>query len=58
MVSLLKDPEGETIFTAHEEALQGTIAVGRLINDDILSVKKKMKQMEDAIVEYKVLKLY
>ena len=54
MVSLSKDPEGETIFNAHEEALQGTRALGRLLNDDILSMKRKMKQMENEIEEYKV----
>ena len=54
MVSLLKDPKGETIFTAHEEALQGPTSLGRLINDDLLSVKRKLKEMEDTIAEYKV----
>lgn len=54
MVSLFKDPEGEKIFTAHVEALQGTTTLGRLINDDLLSMKRKLKQMEDVTEEYKV----
>ena len=54
MISLLKDPEGETIFIAHEEALQGTTTLGRLINDDLMSVKRKLKEMENAISEYRV----
>ena len=57
MVSLLKDPKGETVFTAHKEALQGTTALGRLINDDLLSVRRELKEMEDVIAEYKVINL-
>lgn len=54
MVSLSKDPKGERVFDAHIEALQGTTALGRLINDDLLSMKRKLKQMEDVTEEYKV----
>ena len=54
MVSLLKDPRGQTIFSAHEEALQSTPPLGRLINNDLLNTKRRMKQLEDAIVEYRV----
>lgn len=55
MVSLSKDPEGKRIFNAHKEALQGTSVLGRLINDDLLSMKRKLKQMENVTEEYKVL---
>ena len=54
MVSLFKDPEGEKIFIAHVKALQGTTALGRLISDDLLSMKRKLKQMEDVTEEYRV----
>lgn len=53
-MSLSKDPEGKRIFNAHVEALQGTIALGRLINDDILTMKRKLKRMENVTEEYKV----
>ena len=55
MVSLSKDPKGETIFNAHKEALQGTSALGKLINDDLLDMKRKLKQVENVTEEYKVL---
>ena len=51
MVDLSKDPEGES---AHTEALQGTTALGRLISDDLLSMKRKLKQMENVTEEYRV----
>ena len=54
MVSLSKDPEGKRIFNAHVEALQGTTALGRLMNDDILTMKRKLKRMENVTEEYKV----
>ena len=54
MVGLSKDPEGVRIFNAHVEALQGTTALGRLINDDLLSMKRKLKQMENVTEEYRV----
>ena len=55
MVSLSKDPKGETIFNVHKEALQGTSALGKLINDDLLDMKRKLKQVENVTEEYKVL---
>lgn len=55
MVGLSKDPEGERIFSAHAEALHGTTALGRLINDDLISTKRKLKQMENVTEEYRVL---
>ena len=54
MVSLSKDPEGKRIFNAHVGALQGTTALGRLMNDDILTMKRKLKRMENVTEEYKV----
>ena len=56
MVSLSKDPEGKRIFNAHVEALQDTTALGRLMNDDILTMKRKLKRMENVTEEYKVAK--
>ena len=54
MVSLSRDPKGDKIFNAHVEALQGTTALGRLINDDLLTMKRKLKRMENVTEEYKV----
>jgi hypothetical protein len=46
--------EGENIFNAHVEALQGTTALGRLMNDDLLTMKRKLKRMENVTEEYRV----
>ena len=60
MVRLYRDPEGETIFTAHEEALQITAVLGgpqaqpNECSHELDTLKKKVKQLEDNIVEYKV----
>ena len=58
MVRLYKDPRGETVFTAHEEALQVTsaIAQGCPFGDhaELSKLTKKIKQLEDNIEEYKV----
>lgn len=63
MVRLYKDPEGEHVFTAHEEAMQITTALGgpqapppQLPENDIDLLKGKVQQMEDIIKEYKVAK--
>ena len=66
MVRLYKDPDGEHVFTAHEEAMQMTTALGgpqqaivtpQLPDDDNIDLlKKKIQQMEDTIKEYKVVK--
>ena len=57
MVRLFKDPNGETVFTAHEEALQITTVIGghhSQHNEELVSLRKKLKQLEATIVEYKV----
>ena len=57
MVRLFKDPNGETVFTAHEEALQITTVIGGhhpQFNEEVASLRKKIKQLEDTIMEYKV----
>ena len=60
MVRLYKDPKGETVFTAHEEALQITTALGGAqsqfgeLSNELNSLRKTIKQLEDTIVEYKV----
>ena len=60
MVRLYRDPEGETVFTAHEEALQVTAVLGgpqaqlSECNRELDGLRKKVKQLEDTIVEYKV----
>ena len=63
MVRLYKDPGGEHVFTAHDEAIQITTALGgpqappsQLPENDIDSLKRKVQQMEDIIKEYKVAK--
>ena len=57
MVRLYKDPKGERVFTAHEEAMQVTTALGgpqaQVENEGDL-LKRKVQQMEDIIKEYKV----
>ncbi len=53
-MSLSKDPEGERIFNAHAEALQGKTVLGRLMNDDLLTMKRKLKRMENVTEEYRV----
>ena len=54
MMRILKDPEGETVFTAHKEALQITSVLDRLQDDELISMKKKLKEMEGAVMAYKV----
>ena len=55
MIRLYKDPNGETVFTAHEEALQITTALGDpQLNSELNSLRKTIKQMEATITEYKV----
>ena len=61
MVRLYKDPEGEHVFTAHDEAMQITTALGvpqatpsQLPENDTDSLKRRVQQMEEIIKEYKV----
>ena len=61
MVRLYKDPEGEHVFTAHEEAMQITTALGvpqampsQLPENDTDLLKRKVQKMEEIIKEYKV----
>ena len=63
MVRLYKDPEGEHVFTAHDEAMQVTTALGgpqasspQLPENEVDLLKRKVQQMEDIIKEYKVIK--
>lgn len=63
MVRLYKDPEGERVFTAHEEALhvatvqlQGApqSPVPQLQESEVDLLKKRVQQMEGIIKEYMV----
>ena len=55
MIRLYRDPNGETVFTAHEEALQITTALGDpQLNSELNSLRRTIKQLEDTITEYKV----
>ena len=56
MVRLYKDPKGETVFTAHEEALQIATALHRdpPSNSEVNSLRRRIKQLEATITEYKV----
>lgn len=61
MVRLYKDPNGETVFTAHEEGLQVTAALGggpqvqsQVGEGDMESLKKKIQLLEAIVLEYKV----
>ena len=63
MLRLYKDPEGTTVFSAHEEVsavpVNSTVQGG---NQDLVgdlqeendNLKKKVKQLEDTITEYQV----
>ena len=65
MVRLYRDPEGENVFTAHDEAMQVTGALGgapqahsQVGENDIESsqvhLKKKIENLEEIVTEYKV----
>ena len=57
MVRLYKDPNGETVFTAHEEVLQITTAIaqgGQLNQLEVADLRKHIKKLEDTIAEYNV----
>lgn len=65
MLSLYKDPDGEGVFSAHDDPAAGQITTVHGIqggppaqqsdlqgeND---SLRKRVKQLEDAILEYQV----
>ena len=63
MLSLYKDPDGEGVFSAHDDPGQVTIAHGIQggppaqqsdLQEENDSLRKRVKQLEDAISEYQV----
>ena len=63
MLSLYRDPEGTTVFSAHEEAsavrINSTIPGGNQaqfgdLQEENDNLKMKIKQMEETITEYQV----
>lgn len=66
MLSLHKDPEGNTVFSAHEEAsanaaahinstIQGGIQTQICdLQEENKDLKKKVKQLEETIIAYQV----
>jgi hypothetical protein len=63
MVSLYKDPDGITVFTAHDvtartqvtlATMQTTSQIPCWSNQEADSLRKRVKTLEKAIVEYKV----
>ena len=53
---LYKDPEGERVFPDNEDAVQVTTMLGCVppLDNEVDSLKKKIKHLEDVITEYKV----
>ena len=59
MVSLWKDPEGKKVFSAHEAAMQITMLAvphsSTQVDQEVDNLRQKVKQLEDAVEEYKVI---
>lgn len=61
MVRLYNDPEGETVFTAHEEAYQvhnSLPHISQTWHEELASLKRKVEELKDTVVEYKVTNCY
>ena len=65
MLNLYKDPEGNTVFSAHDEASATAIRINSTIPGGIQAqlgdlqgenndLKMKIKQLEETITEYQV----
>ena len=58
MVSLWKDPEGKTVFSAHEAAMKITMLAesssSTQVDQEVEALRQKVKQLKDAVAEYKV----
>lgn len=58
MVSLWKDPEGKTVFSAHEAAMQISMLAGShsstQVDQEMDALRQKVKQLKDAVEQYKV----
>jgi hypothetical protein len=63
MVSLYKDPDGVTVFTAHDVIAHTQVTLATMpitsqipswFNQEADSLRKRVKTLEKAIVEYKV----
>ena len=65
MLNLYKDPDGNTVFSAHDEASATAVRINSTIPGGIQTqlgdlqgenndLKKKIKQLEETITEYQV----
>ena len=57
MVWLYKDPEGVTVFTDHEAALQVTTVTSvpsDTVNHEAAGLRKRVKHLEGVLESYKV----
>ena len=48
MVSLYKDPDGDKVFEAHNEALEGQSALQKE-SSDMEALKQRIKELEDEL---------
>ena len=64
MVRLYKDPDGTTVFTAHENAMHMRVTTStvtavqgthHLLDDENHCSRKRVKELENALVVYKVM---
>ena len=62
MLILYKDPDGEGVFSAHDDPVQATTVLGgppaqcSELQEENDNLRKKVKQLEDTISEYQVIK--
>ena len=66
MVRLYRDPDGTTVFTAHENAMRITTSTAAVLDTyhntmfdgEINGLRKRVKELENVIVAYKVTILF
>ena len=59
MVSLYKDPDGDTVFAAHSEALEieatfNSQSGRQESQDEVGALKQRIKQLEDELTKHTV----
>ena len=59
ILGLCKDPDGQGVFSAHEEAMQVTTALGgpqqsQIGENENDHLRMRVKQLENVIIKYKV----
>ena len=65
MVRLYRDPDGKTVFIAHNNAMQITTSStvlathhNTMCDGEINALRKRVKELENVIVAYKVIILF